>query len=387
MHAQTKPQILCVDDEPMVVEGLAKVLRKDYEVHTATTAEQALMKLRDLNQLAVIISDMRMPKMDGANLLHQATRRRPDATRILLTGHADREEATRAVNLGQIFRLLNKPCPVEQLRAAIDEGVTQHRLVTSERAVLQETLLGCIMALMEVLAIANPVAFGRASHIKRRAMDLAARLGSTNFWQLEAAALLSQLGYVALQPSLVEKLHSGQRLSADEQAKVDAVPDLANKLLEHIPRLEPVIQILAALKWTDAKIASLGDGTIGLGTRILSLVLEYDSLLARGMSHDAICDQLCAHTSRFGPKLISQLDACVMASMSLEVADEIPLKDLRPGMILGNELRTSAGALIVPPGFEVTKTFLERIGNIAPELLDSRVRVMKPPATRPAQNA
>jgi response regulator RpfG family c-di-GMP phosphodiesterase len=332
--------------------------------------------LREVSDLAVVVSDMRMPKMDGAAFLHEMMVRRPDATRILLTGQADRDEAIRAVNQGQIFRFLTKPCPVDQLKAAIDAGVVQHRLLNAERAVLQETLLGCIGALMEVLAIANPVAFGRASHIKRRAMELAARLGTPDFWQLEAAAMLSQLGYAALPSELVDKIYHGGKLTPEEQAKIDAVPDMANKLLEHIPRLEPVIQILAALKWGDSQVAALGDGTIGLGTRILALILEYDSHIARGMTHDTVCEHLRARTARFGPKLISQLDACIVTSDGNERSMEIALAQVVPGMTLLQEIRTPSGALLVPKGFEVTKTFLDRVKNISPDLLTTVVRVV-----------
>lgn len=387
MSGRGKPQILCVDDEPRVGEGLQLVLRREYDVHIASSPEEALQKLREVSDLAVVISDMRMPKMDGAAFLHEIMVRRPEATRILLTGQADRDEAIRAVNQGQIFRFLTKPCPPDQLKSAIDAGVVQYRLVHAERNILQETLLGCIKALMEVLAIANPVAFGRASGIKRRAMDLAARLGTPDFWQLEAAALLSQLGYAALPAPLLDKVYHAQNLTAEERAKVDAVPDMANKLLEHIPRLEPVIQILAALKWTDSQIAALGDGTIGLGTRILCLILEYDALAARGMSHDSICDHLCARTARFGPKLVSQLDACVVTTNEREQSLEIPLAQVSPGMILQQELKTAVGTLIVPKGFEVTKTFLERLGNIAPELLNTRVRVSESRARAVPSNA
>ncbi|HUQ09686.1 MAG TPA: response regulator [Steroidobacteraceae bacterium] len=383
MEQRAKPQILCVDDEPRVVDGLQLALRKEYEVHTASTVEVALQKLREVKDLAVVISDMRMPGMDGAAFLHQALVRRPDVTRILLTGQADRDEAIRAVNQGQIFRLLTKPCPPEELKPAIEAGVVQNRLLNAERAVLQETLLGCIKALMEVLAVANPVAFGRASGIKRRAMTLAARLGTPDFWQLEAAAMLSQLGYAALPPALLEKVYHARKLTPEEQAKVDAVPDMANKLLEHIPRLDPVIQILAALKWTDAQVAALGDGMIGYATRILCLILEYDALRARGMTHEAVRDQLGARTARFGAKLLGQLDVFVSEGMG-EESVATPLGQLRPGMVLLEELRTATGALLVPAGFEVTRTFLDRIANIAPDLLEVPVRARAPDAAAKA---
>jgi hypothetical protein len=206
-------------------------------------------------------------------------------------------------------------------------------------------------------------------------------MGTPDFWQLEAAALLSQLGYAALSPALLEKVYHAARLTAAEQAQVDAVPDMANKLLEHIPRLEPVIQILTALKWSDSQVATLGDGTIGLGTRILCLILEYDALIARGMTHDTVCDHLCARTARFGPKLISQLDALIASSNRNDPAMDIPLGHVSVGMILQQEIRNAQGVLLVPTGFEVTKSFLDRIANIAPELLETPVRVTTPRKT------
>jgi response regulator RpfG family c-di-GMP phosphodiesterase len=375
MNPPAKPQVLCVDDEIRIVEGLKDVLKDDFDVHVATGAEEALRTVNHLDDLAVVVCDMRMPKVDGATLLRAMARHRPHATRILLTGQASREDAIRAVNEGQIFKLLTKPCRAEELKGAINEGVALHRLALAERRILQETLIGAIHALMEVLAIANPVAFGRAAQIKRQVRDLAAKLGMPNFWQLEAAALLSQLGYVGLPADLMTKLQRGERLTPEEEAKIRDAPDLTNILLEHIPRLEPVLQILAALKWEDAQLARLGDGTIGLGARILGLVLEYDALVSRGEPHDEACEKLRGRAGRFGLHLVEQLDACIGESLESERVMQVSVRQLQPGMRLREEIRTSTGALLVPRGFEVTQTFVDRIAHIAPDLLDLRVRV------------
>jgi len=377
-----KPKILLVDDEPHVVESLAVLLRRDFDVRTASVPQDALRTLSEINDLAVVVSDMRMPGMDGATFLHEIMMRRPDVARILLTGEAGRDGAIRAVNEGQILRFLTKPCPSEDLKKAIEAGVIQHRLVHSERLVLQETLLGCIKALMEVLAMANPAAFGRAERIKKTAMRCAERFGCTDFWQLEAAAMLSQLGYITLSQELLEKMYAVQSLSEAERRKVDAVPDVSNALLEHIPRLEPVIQILAALKYDDAQIARLGEGTIGLGTRILGAVIEYESLLASGKARDQIFKLLHQRSKRFGEKLLMQLDDCIgpkergAAPLSRTPDEkEIPLRDVMPGMRLQSELRAANGTLLVPINFQVTKTLLDRIANVAPELMNAPVRV------------
>jgi len=292
VSVQNRPRVLCVDDEARIVEGLVLHLRKDYEVHTALSGAEALKILKDLGGAAVVVSDMRMPGMDGATLLHHVMSVFPDATRILLTGEPGRDAAVDAVNKAHIFRFLIKPCPPEQLKAAIEAGVMQYRLVGAERSVLKETLVGCIKALIEVLAIANPVAFGRANRLKRLAMSFAETLQCREYWQLEAAALLSQIGYLSLPAELVEKLYYGEPLTPEEKTLAEGVPEVVMKLLENIPRLEPVIQILMALSWTDEQIARLGDGTIGLGTRILGLVSEYDTLITQGHSVDVAVQTL-----------------------------------------------------------------------------------------------
>src|SRR5580693_5150354 len=162
MSAEKLASVLCVDDEPRVVDSLAAHLRRSYEVLTAHGGQSALSMLKEKGPPAVIVSDMRMPEMDGATLLRQMKNLYPETTRILLTGEPGRDAAVSAINEGQIFRFLTKPCPPDVLRSAIEAGVVQHRLVVAERVLLQETLVGCIKTLIDVLAITNTVAFGRA---------------------------------------------------------------------------------------------------------------------------------------------------------------------------------------------------------------------------------
>ena len=376
MSGSQAASVLCVDDDPRVVEGLTLHLRRDYRVLTALSGAQALERLKESGGTAVVISDMRMPGMDGATLLNQVMQRYPDATRILLTGDPGRDAAVSAVNTARIFRFLTKPCPPDQLRAAVEAGVMQHRLVMAERSVLKETLIGCIKALIDVLAITSPVAFGRASRVKRLAIDFAATLGLNDYWQLEAAAMLSQIGYLSLPAELVEKIYCGERLSADEAALANGVPAVVNSLLENIPRLEPVIQILMALNWSDEQIARLGDGTIGLGTRILALVLEFDSLISQGLAPGDAVQTLRGRAARFGEQLIEQFGKHIGASGSGLALRELPLRAVRPGMTIMQDVRNTHGVLLVARGFEVTPAFLERIRNCGSDLLSTPVRVL-----------
>jgi len=376
MSRQELPRVLCVDDESRVVEGLILHLRRDYHVYTALSGDEALKILKQIGGAAVVVSDMRMPGMDGATLLHQVLQYFPDTTRILLTGEPGRDAAVSAVNKAQIFRFLTKPCPPDALKAAIEAGVVQHRLVNAERSILKETLNGCIKALIDVLAITNPVAFGRASRVKRMTMEFAARLNCKDFWQLEAAAMLSQIGYLSLPPELVEKLYYGEPLTPEEKVLASGAPEVSNSLLDNVPRLEPVIQILTALQWTDDQIARLGDGTVGLGTRILGLVLDYDALITQGQAVDVAVQTLRRRSGRFGASLIEQFATHVGAGSSSKEIREMPLRTVQPGMVIMQDLRTHLGTLLVARGFEVTPVFLERARNFGPDLLNETIRVL-----------
>jgi len=373
---RTKPTILFVDDEARLLEGLAQLLRKEYDVQVAISGPDALQKLSQLKNVAVVVSDFRMPQMDGATFLHEVMLRAPQATRILLTGEAGLEGAKDAVNKGQIFRFLSKPCPSDQLKSALEAGIEHHRLLNAERNVMLETLLECIAALMEVLAVTNPMAFGRAQRLKKLAAEIAKQLELGQFWQLEAAALLSQIGYFAESPALAEKIYYGRPLTTAEQERAKAVPSTAAKLLEHIPRLEPVIQILAAIDWPDASVARLGDGTVGLGARILGIALEYDALVMQELPKAEILQKLESREARFGAKVLAALSTNIAPVAEPEPELVMPLRNARPGMRLRQEIRSHVGALLVPFGFEVSARLLERLSQVAPEALEQDVRLV-----------
>jgi response regulator RpfG family c-di-GMP phosphodiesterase len=372
MNGEELPRILCVDDEIRVVEGLAAHLRRNYQVLTANGGSGALQILKEQGAPCVIVSDMRMPGMDGATLLKHVKQLYPETTRILLTGETGRDAAIAAVNEGQIFRFLTKPCAPDNLRAAIEAGVEHHRLLLAEKVLLQETLIGCIKALVDILALTNPVAFGRATRVSGLASELAAATSNKGFWQLEAAAMLSQIGYISLPTELVEKLYYGTRLTPEERVLADGAPYVAQKLLSRIPRLEPVIEILAASRQeTNDRPA----GLIKLGADILRLVLEYDAQIVQGRPVPAAVEALRTPMGRYDKKLIENLESLVGVAVGHREVMEVAVGRLAAGMVLVDDLRTQVGTLLVPKGFEVTETFLERARNFGPGIMEEKVRV------------
>jgi DNA-binding NtrC family response regulator len=126
------PPVLLVDDEVAILDGLRRQLRRKFTVHTATSGTDAL-RLLESEPVAVVVSDMRMPEMNGATFLARVREQHADVVRILLTGEADTRAAVAAVNEGHIYRFLAKPCPPEVLLTEISGAVELNRLITSDK--------------------------------------------------------------------------------------------------------------------------------------------------------------------------------------------------------------------------------------------------------------
>lgn len=120
-------KILFVDDEPAILDGYRRLLRGDYEIDTAAGGTIALEMLAK-ESYAVVVADMRMPEIDGAQLLAKIALKHPLIMRIMLTGNSDMQTAVRAVNEGAVFRFLTKPCDKELLRSTIHAALVQYRL-------------------------------------------------------------------------------------------------------------------------------------------------------------------------------------------------------------------------------------------------------------------
>lgn len=378
-----KPVILCVDDERNVVESMELNLRKLYQVKTALSGAEGLEILRAEKEVAVVLSDMRMPEMDGAAFLSAARAASPDTVRILLTGFADIEAAVRAVNDGQIFRFLTKPCSPENLLAALAAGMEQHRLITAERVLLQKTLVGSVKALIEVLALSNPLALGRAVRIRDRARKAVRQMSAEKRWQVEFAAMLSQLGAVSLPEEVTRKLYDGETLDHLEQSRLAESMGAVNDILSHIPRLEPVTSVLDELKgMIEGYSAAGGAARPSEDARLLQAVIDLDALEAQGRSLRTSIDMLSSRRDLYGEDVLAALRALANDPTARQ-AVTVEVTRLREGMVLAEDLKTTAGVLIVPRGFELNQSSLEHILNFDKQLVSS-VRVFELGTTVPA---
>jgi response regulator RpfG family c-di-GMP phosphodiesterase len=372
-----RSKILCVDDEPLMLESLQASLGRAYNVFTATDGKQGLKILESDGPFAVVLSDMRMPVMDGAAFLAQIRKTAPDSVRLLLTGQADVAAAIAAVNDGQVFRFLTKPCPPSQLLAAIQSAVEQYNLITAEKILLEQTLRGCVKALIDVLSLSNPQAFGHATRIKKQVVDLARGLNISEIWPLEVAAMLSQIGYVTLSPETVEKLYNGQALNANEQELVSRLPVIADQLLEGIPRLEVVRGIIKAQARPKSKASTLkSDDIVSLGAEMLRIAVAFDRLETSGASEAIALSTMRGRDDAYDKILLDLFISLRTANTKLVEVRELKLSAIKAGMVLSEDVRMRNGTLLAARGYEVTHGFVERVRSFRPDMVKEPVRVI-----------
>jgi DNA-binding NtrC family response regulator len=134
--------ILFVDDEALVLEGFRRLLSSAFVVETASNAAEALSKLKKKNHFAVAVCDMCMPGMDGIQLLHKIRLDAPEVVRIMLTGAADQATAIQAVNEGNIFRFLAKPCNKDLLTTTLNDALVRFRTEKQKEELLEKARYG-----------------------------------------------------------------------------------------------------------------------------------------------------------------------------------------------------------------------------------------------------
>ncbi len=350
-------RILCVDDEPNVLEALERTLGATFEVSLANGGRAALEAIEKRGDFAVIVSDMRMPEMDGATLLAAVAARSPYTVRVLLTGQTDVQAAVAAVNKGRIFQFLQKPCHPDVLLEVLETATRQHQLLTAERDVLERTLNGTVQLLADALALAAPTAFSRAQEVRRLVHQVTTWTHYTDAWTVEVAALLCMVGCLVLPHDVVARVLEHRASPADRRL-FDGHPEAGWKLLSRVPRLEAVAEIVLRQR-RDVDNGALTPA-IRTGAAILRLALDVDARIVAGAD---LATALTAIVGAHPKALVVPLYELVQTSAPREREAMIP--DLVPGMRLVRDVRTIAGMLVAAKGTQLSPMIIARLGSFA----------------------
>lgn len=353
-------RVLLVDDDPNVLKAYERRLRKSFDIETALCSEEGVTAANILGPFAVIVSDMTMPREDGADFLARMLEVCPDSVRIILTGNADQATAVKAVNRARVFHFLNKPCPADELEAAIESGIEEYRRKCSERDLMSQTVQATVSMLTHVLSLASPLAFGRASRLRSLARDIADAVEIADPWELEIAASLSQLGAVAMAPELLDKLANDHPLDDSEQALVSQQYRVAAELIGQVPRLESLARCVALQ--TEGEAASGSDAPlVRRNAALLQIAITFDHLVNdRGMSRsDALCS-LLSTDHNYDPIAVEAIQK-VVAKHDARRVIEVEISELCVGMQLIEDVVTTNGIVLVVKGHEVTSSLSQRL--------------------------
>ncbi|MCC9620852.1 response regulator [Thalassospira sp. MA62] len=367
------PLVLFVDDDENLLMGLKRKLRGKFQFETAVGPIQAIEKVKSGRKYAVCVADMRMPEMDGVQLLGEIAKISPDTVNMMLTGNADQHTAVEAINHGKIFRFFNKPCEDENLIAGVKAGIRQHQLITAEKALIEQTLAGSIKVLTEVLAQLNPTIFGKAMRSKAWCDQVAQTIKYPYPWQLGLAALLGPIGYVSLPAEILKRLGEERPLQPLERDVVRRTPEVARNLISNIPRLEQVANIVYLQNRNFDGTGFPAEGPVGtdipLGARVLRIFNDLGKIVDRDIVVKQHFKELRHKPERYDPELLDLIEAkLAVEDPSYDVVaypkgteHDILLKNLRMGDFLLTDIETKDGHVLLTHGNHVSEMQLQRL--------------------------
>jgi response regulator RpfG family c-di-GMP phosphodiesterase len=366
-------RILLVDDDANVLAGYERSLRKKFNVRTAQSGDRALSLIEEEGPFSVVVADMQMPGMNGVQFLRKAQDKAPDSVRLMLTGNSDQQTVADAVNHGHVFSFLTKPCAVDVLENALDNAIRQYRLVLAEKELLEQTLNGSVNLLTDMLSMVDPDGFGRAQHLRDEVKTVAAWFRSTRKWELELAGMLSQIGSVAIPPSVVAKARRREALTGAERDMLARAPEIGANLLAKIPRLQPVADIVRYqnknFDGTGFPVDSVAGEEIPIGARILRVLSDLLAAESKNKNRLQAFQEMQRTQGKYDPKVLEAVGACYDVFVEKEQPEvqerNIRFSEMEVGHVLVHDLVTVEGTLLLKEGTRISPPVLLKLRNFS----------------------
>ena len=366
-------KVLLVDDDLNLLDGVKRTMRKQFDIDTATGGKEGLQRLANDGPYAVVVADMQMPGMTGLEFLRNVQTAAPDAVRVMLTGNADQKTAMDAVNDGRVFRFLTKPCPPPELAPALYAALEQFHVLESERELLENTLGGAVKVLTEILSLFDPATFDRSQQLKNYVGDFVRSSNANVPWELDLAAMLSQIGCVTVPSGFLEKLHKGESLNHSEKELLSQTPEFGARLIENIPRLGTVANIVRyQQKHFDGSgfpADSLTGDEIPIGARIIHVLSDLLDLEGESFSRPEAFQKMQARNGWYDPKVLTAVSSwCDVSLDALADKEEGPpqsleIDELQVGYVLAQDVRTSEGLMVLAAATKLNAMLVAKLKN------------------------
>lgn len=374
-----KTRVLMVDDEPNVLSGYRRSIGRKLDLTTANGGQEALEVLDRDGPFEVVITDMRTPEMDGLEILKQAQSKHPKTVYVMLTGNADQQTAIDAINHGQIYRFLNKPCDPEILEHTILACKSQYDLIHAEADLLNNTLSGSVKLLIEAMVVSDPAAAETIRTVRENVGILCKGLGLQQEWRFPLAASLFIIGGIT-----VPRTSSKQLL---DDLYISDCAESGSKLLRHIPRLEQVAQMVLQQRKQLELPQDLDELTdesrIAVGSQLLRFAYDWyrASVQLAGDRQGAlqsIASDFGKHDRRLSMAALNAYgtQSDIQAPEPKWEQATLGIRELREGMVTQMDIQTQDESLLVAKGQTLTQLIIDRLrGFYKAGLIEDEVRV------------
>jgi len=359
-------RILIVDDQQANIVLLERILQQaGYSQLARVLDSRLVIDGFKTFQPDLILLDLMMPQVDGFSVMTQLRSSISEEVYLpilVITADVTPAAKQRALSVGA-KDFLTKPVDMTETVLRVYNLLETRWLYRKERELLERTLRGSIGILSEILSLVNPSAFSRAHRIRRYVQHMAERLRLADRWQYDLAAMLSQVGCVAVPPDVLNKSYrAGATLSATEQDILSSQPHVGYDLLSKIPRLEQIATMVAGQRsaWSDMIDSP---ELVRVGAHLLKVALDFDELIMRGATSDVALRQMYC-SKAYQPDFVGALQH-LQTEESRNTTRWIPASQLEAGMIIKEGVHSRTGLLLLSKGQEVTESAIARLKSFA----------------------
>lgn len=408
-------RILCVDDERSVLMSLKRLLRGgQYDVSIAESGQEGLALIEKEAPFDLIISDMRMPEMDGAEFLATSVKTAPDSIRILLTGYADQEATVRAINDGKVFRYLHKPWDNDELKTIIEEAITlkqendnqgdlnerlkntlvkikqesadlkaqiqkTNKLQRSKESILENAsddvklnYRATIRAFANLINFRTKRSHHTAEEIVRHALAIskALELDKGYLKEIEHAAVLYPLGLVTFSDRLLEG--TTEPMTPDERTEYEKYPIIGEQILAPIDALAGAAIIVRTQNENFDGTGypdNLQGADIPIASRVIRLARDFNELLVDGIKASDALDQISSLKGKlYDPEIVDVYIGLMQDKDFSTGIDEdnvlstvLSTNELIEGMIVSRDMYSSEGVLLLSKGMKIKDSTISKL--------------------------
>lgn len=419
LQSDAPPTILLVDDEAPILSALQRVLRRTgYQLHVAQDSATAL-DILTRESVDAVVSDMRMPGMDGAELLERVRRNWPHASRVLMTGQADLTQTIRAINEGGVHHYVSKPWDDDALRSVLEHALERALLYRENERLMQVTrsqnarlteltekldakvrertealnqvnnrldqtnrslksaYRSTIKVLSSVIQMRPGIDLGMAQQVAEvaNAIALTGEMQKRDRLYLYFAAQLHELGKLALPLSL--DISAPDSLASDEYAVYQQYPALGALCLEGVDYLSTVARFVATHResWDGTGYPAQLTGTnIPLGGRILRVACDYVAHLRaltriapKSRARHALMQLRTLDGTAYDSEVLNWLALYLDRQKRQDASEDevaILVRQLMPGMVLSRDFYTSHGVLMLAKEHQLSEKNINHLVDL-----------------------